>query len=167
MITLPKNVPLYFIIIRFCVFLMVWLLLTQANLDALSFAVILLPLATLISLYLFKPNHTYYATLNIAFLPRFLVYFVKESLSGGVNTALLAINPRAQLSPTLVTVTVTLENESARVVFAQIVSLLPGTLSVHLDGQTLVVHTLNQNKQDTTKALLKCENMMNKLFSAL
>jgi len=165
MSVLPPHMPAHYIAIRFCVFLALWLLLTKANLGALPFAMVLVPIATLVSLYLFKPNRTYYATLNVLFIPQFLVYFFKESILGGINTALLALNPKAVLQPTLIEMPVKLKNESSRVVFAQVVSLLPGTLSVNLENNTLLVHTLNQNKNATIKALTRCEYMMTRLFS--
>lgn len=74
---------------------------------------------------------------------RFAGYFVVNSVLGGVDVAMRALKPSMPIDPRFVSYPLRLTNVSARVLFANTLSLLPGTLSVQLAGDTLVVHGLD------------------------
>jgi multicomponent Na+:H+ antiporter subunit E len=76
-------------------------------------------------------------------LVRFLPYFVWNSLRGGVDVAARALNPRLPIDPAVLRYEMRLESIQARVLMADTVTLLPGTLSADLQGSVLVVHVLN------------------------
>lgn len=77
-------------------------------------------------------------------LLRFIPYFLKESVTGGVDVARRVFSRRMKLDPALVEFALDLEREEARVFFVWMVSLLPGTASARLEGARLRVHVLDQ-----------------------
>ena len=77
----------------------------------------------------------------LAFLP----FFVAQSVRGGADVAARALRPGVvPLEPGFTTFSVTPLGAAERVVFALLVSLLPGTLSARLEGDQLRVHVLDQ-----------------------
>jgi len=79
---------------------------------------------------------------SLAGLARFLPYFVWNSLRGGVDVAARALNPRLPIDPAVVRYEMRLDSTAARVLMADTVTLLPGTLSADLQGNILLVHVL-------------------------
>lgn len=76
-------------------------------------------------------------------LARFLPYFIWNSLRGGIDVAARALNPRLPIDPAVIRYEVSLDSAEARVLMANTVTLLPGTLSADLRGNVLLVHVLN------------------------
>lgn len=80
---------------------------------------------------------------SFAGLARFLPYFIWNSLRGGVDVAIRVLHPKLPVEPALVHYELRLDDTAARVMMADTVTLLPGTLSADLDDHVLVVHVLN------------------------
>lgn len=74
---------------------------------------------------------------------RFLPYFAYQSLAGGWDVALRALRPSRPLDSGLIDYRLRLPPGTPRVAMANLVSLLPGTLSADLDGERLVIHALD------------------------
>jgi multicomponent Na+:H+ antiporter subunit E len=82
------------------------------------------------------------AALRLTGVLRYLGYFAVQSIRGGVDVSLRALRPSMPLNPGFLSLDLGIEPEGLRILFAWTVSLLPGTASVHLDGQRLHVHVL-------------------------
>jgi multicomponent Na+:H+ antiporter subunit E len=80
---------------------------------------------------------------SFAGLVRFVPYFIWNSLRGGLDVAARALNPALPIDPVLLRYETRLETTAARVLMANTVTLLPGTLSADLQGNVLLVHVLN------------------------
>lgn len=74
---------------------------------------------------------------------RFAAFFIVQSARAGVDVALRALHPRLPINPDLTVYPLRLRDPSSRVLLANAVSLLPGTLSVQLDADTLQLHVLD------------------------
>jgi multicomponent Na+:H+ antiporter subunit E len=74
---------------------------------------------------------------------RFIQYFVYQSLAGATDVALRALQPAMPLHPGLVRHRLRLPEGASRVALANIVSMLPGTLSANLEGDQLLIHALD------------------------
>lgn len=70
-------------------------------------------------------------------------YFLRFSITGGIDVLRRAYHPRVPLEPGIVSYSLSLASLPARQLFVCTVSLLPGTLSVQLVGQDLKVHVLD------------------------
>jgi multicomponent Na+:H+ antiporter subunit E len=75
----------------------------------------------------------------VAFVP----YFFRESVRGGVDVAVRAFRGPRTLEPGFVDYPLRLHSESARVAFANAVSLMPGTFTAGMHGDALRVHALD------------------------
>lgn len=74
---------------------------------------------------------------------RFLPFFCRQSLFGGIDVAQRAFAPGMRLNPVLLEYPLALPPGTARIFLLNTVSLLPGTLSADLRGDHLIVHGLD------------------------
>jgi multicomponent Na+:H+ antiporter subunit E len=70
-------------------------------------------------------------------------YFLKLSITGGIDVAWRTYHPRLPLNPAIIEYPLRLTSLSARNLFVCTVSLLPGTLSAELEDNILFVHVLD------------------------
>ena len=103
------------------------------------------------------------AGLSLWGLARFLPFFAWESLKGGADVALRVMRPRMNIDPGFRSYRVGLAQPAARVLFLDVVSLLPGTLSADIEGDMLMVHALDR-KSDPMPELRNLERRVAALF---
>jgi multicomponent Na+:H+ antiporter subunit E len=84
--------------------------------------------------------------LSLTGLARFLPWFAYQSLAGATDVALRALQPRMPLHPGVVRHRLRVPPGACRVTLANVISMLPGTLSADLDGEELVIHALDTRK---------------------
>jgi multicomponent Na+:H+ antiporter subunit E len=101
--------------------------------------------------------------LNWQELFRFLPFFLWQSFRGSIDVAIRALHPGLPLQPAFVQYRLELPEQNIRVLFANIVSLLPGTLTADLSGNSLKVHTLSGGKA-VLADLKALEQRINGLF---
>lgn len=76
-------------------------------------------------------------------LVQFLPWFIRESLAGAVDVASRALRPAMPLYPGVATFRLRLPSGASRVALANVVSMLPGTLSADLEADRLTIHALD------------------------
>lgn len=81
--------------------------------------------------------------LSLSALPGFAAYFLRASVMGGVDVARRALSPSMSLDSGFVRYSTSLPHGAALTFFMAVISLLPGTLSVRLQGRLLTVHVLD------------------------
>ena len=94
---------------------------------------------------------------------RFIPFFLILSLRGGIDVAQRAMSVRPILAPDCIEYPVELATDSARVFFANCISLLPGTLTVELGQRSILVHVLDRNRP-VEHELQRLENRIARLF---
>jgi multicomponent Na+:H+ antiporter subunit E len=72
----------------------------------------------------------------------FAAVFAGQSILGALDVAYRALHPRMPVTPGWREVALDLPEGPARVLFANTVTLLPGTLSADIRGDRLIVHTI-------------------------
>lgn len=82
-------------------------------------------------------------TVSLPALLRFISFFLRESLRGGVDVACRVVRPTMRIRPGFHRYRVRLQGRAPRLLFLNSVSLLPGTLSTALDKDELRVHALD------------------------
>lgn len=117
-----------------------WWVLVEGRHDALWMAVPVVLAGAYVSVLLRADR----ARLRAGALLRFTVFFLRESLRGGVDVALRAVRPQPRLRPALVAIRLRLPPGPARVLLADLMSLLPGTLSAALEDDRLIMHVLDE-----------------------
>jgi multicomponent Na+:H+ antiporter subunit E len=72
----------------------------------------------------------------------YLAWLAWSVLSSGLQVAWIVINPRVPPEPKMLRFRTNLDSRFARVLLANTISLVPGTLTVRLSGDELLVHAL-------------------------
>lgn len=75
-------------------------------------------------------------------LPGLLLVFFRHSLAGGIDVTRRILSPRLRLRPGFATLESILDDDRDRVLLL-LVSLMPGTLGVRLEGRRLTLHALD------------------------
>ncbi|XZE19304.1 Na+/H+ antiporter subunit E [Pirellulaceae bacterium SH449] len=97
----------------------------------------------------------------IPFLWRFLIL----SIEGGIDVAIRAFKPRMQIDPRMIEFRTSLPEGTARVFFANAISLCPGSVSANLCEDTIVIHVLDV-QSSTYDQLRELERAVVKLFGS-
>lgn len=84
-------------------------------------------------------------------------FFLVQSVISGLDVAERAFSPGPDIDPGFLDYETRLERESARILFANLMSLMPGTLCCRLEDQRLRVHVLSriESAQDSLATLEK------------
>jgi multicomponent Na+:H+ antiporter subunit E len=136
-----------------------WWLLTEGR-GGIAAGLVVAAAATVASLRLAPGRPPRLKPVGVA---RFVPYFLWHSLRGGIDVAWRALHPALPIQPDMREVELRLPPGPARTFFAGVVSLLPGTLSVHLGERALAVHVLSGG--DATVARLReLETMVGSMF---
>lgn len=117
-----------------------WWLITEGRIDSWVVGLPAVGLAVVFSFYL-QPASGY--RLSLPGILAFWWYFSRQSLVAGYDVAKRIISPEMPIQPGEVSLQLHLPAGAPRWLLAMTLSLLPGTLSVRLEGETLVLHCLD------------------------
>lgn len=120
--------------------LAIWVIIAEGDFSALHVGAAISVAAAAVSLVLLPGR---LPAVRIAGLLRYIVFFATRSVAGGVDVAARALSPRMPLAPGMVDYPVRLDEGPMRVMFAHTVSLLPGTVSVRLEPDSVEIHALD------------------------
>jgi multicomponent Na+:H+ antiporter subunit E len=81
-------------------------------------------------------------------LPGYLAYLVKEIVVAAIYVAERVLDPRMGIAPTIHTHRAVFTRDSARVAFANSITLTPGTITLDVDGDTYIIHCLHESFTD-------------------
>ncbi len=126
------------IISRALLFSLIWWILSDGNAQSWWVGVPAILLTVIVSVALLPPAPILWREL-LMFVP----FFLRYSIKGGVDVAWRAFHPRIPIAPQLIDYPFRLPPGLSRVVLANTVSLLPGTLSVNVGEKVLQVHVLD------------------------
>lgn len=85
--------------------------------------------------------------LPVRMIPRALVYtpwLVKEVLLANLDMARLILSPRVSISPRIVRVTPSQKTDLGRILYANSITLTPGTVSILVDASAITVHAITR-----------------------
>lgn len=117
-----------------------WVALVEGHAGGLLAGLVALPLALWASFALEAPGG---ARVHLPGLLRLLPPFLWQALSGSLDVARRALQPRMRLAPGWLEARSWLPEESARLLLASLMSLVPGTLAVEVEGPVLTLHVLD------------------------
>ena len=81
-------------------------------------------------------------------LPVYLVWLIKEIFVASVRVASIILDPRLPIRPGLVRYRAAQRTEVGRVLYANSITLTPGTLTTRMEGGELEVHSLTRTEAD-------------------
>ena len=90
---------------------------------------------------------------RLARLPGFLLFFLKELMVANLKVAAAVLAPAGRLRPAIVAVPLTLDRDAEIALLANLITLTPGTLSLHVseDRRTLYVHAMATESPDALR----------------
>lgn len=116
----------------------VWWALTEGDRAGLAFGAPVVLLALFASAWLSSPSPRW----SPLGLLRFVQVFLIGSLRGGIDVAHSALAPRLPITPVMIRVALRLPAGPARHLFIGTMNMMPGMLSVTLDGDQIEIHVL-------------------------
>lgn len=143
---------------RLALFGAIWLILTGGVADGWLVGAPVVVLAAWMSRTLWADP-----PLSLRGVARFIPFFAHQSLAGATDVALRALKPSMPLHPGIVRHRLRLPPGVSRVSLANVVSMLPGTLSADLDGDELVIHALD-TRQDLHAMVIDLEPRIAAVF---
>ena len=148
------------VLVRSAGFALLWWVLSEGDSRLWWLGALAVASATGASLWLVPATTT---PLRLARLPGFVLYFAWQSVRGGARVSVNALEPRPRLTPQLIEFHLQLPPGGARVLLVFALSLMPGTLGVQLDGDSLRLHVLDRH-QDVSADVLGMQAHISKLF---
>ncbi len=119
---------------------LIWAVLTDFRLDALAFGVPAV-LAGAALVFVLPASSAWRLSPRGALA--FALWFAVQSVRGAIDVALRAFDPKLPLRPGFRRYTPALPAGAPRVLFLNTITLLPGTLTSEVSGDTVVVHMLD------------------------
>jgi len=136
-------------IITACLIFAFWLLLsghTAPLLISLGIA------STVVVLYLShkmnivdNESHPFHLSFRLA---KYYIYLGKEILLSNINVIKCILSPKKSISPCIITLPVDQKTDLGKVIYANSITLTPGTVTLELSGEKIKVHALSQETAD-------------------
>jgi len=146
------------IVFRSLMFLLIWWVLTDGSAASWGIGLPAVLLAVISSSALLPPVH-----LSWLECIKFIPFFLRHSITGGLDVAWRAFHPRLPITPDLIEYPLRLPEGLPSVLMVNIVNLLPGTLSAALDQGLMKVHILDSTN-DVTGELTSVEEKVARVF---
>lgn len=86
-----------------------------------------------------QETHPTHILLN---LPRFIVYLFIDLVNSSITVVKLVWQVNTPISPTFSTYKIKLKTDVAKVIYANAITVTPGTIAIDLDGDEITVHAL-------------------------
>ncbi len=82
-------------------------------------------------------------------MPAFIVYIMREIVSANIDVIKRIVSPGSNpISPQMIELPLPQKTDLGRVIYANSITLTPGTVSVNLDKDTILVHALAKETAD-------------------
>ncbi|MDY0339710.1 MAG: Na+/H+ antiporter subunit E [Coriobacteriia bacterium] len=81
-------------------------------------------------------------------LPLYMAYLLKEIVVAAIYVAERVLDPQMSIAPAMQTHRARFSSDTARVAFANSITLTPGTLTVDVDGDVFIIHCLHESFSD-------------------
>ena len=81
-------------------------------------------------------------------VPLYLIWLIKEVFRANVNVARIILHPKLPISPIIVPFRATMKSDLGRFIYANSITLTPGTITTGTQGDTLRIHALTWHDVD-------------------
>lgn len=145
-------------------YLLFWIVISEnARIETLCIGIIISLLVTTLNKDLMSINRKLNFRENSILWISYTGLLLKEIIVSNINVAKIVLSPRIVISPQIVKVKTKIKSDFNRAIFANTITLTPGTLTVLMDGDEIFVHCLKgEFSKDLTnsafeKKILKIE----------
>ena len=125
----------------------------QFNALMLSLGVISTLLVTYIANRMDVIDQEIYPARMTALLLRFWIFLAREIVIANIDVIKRIFRPGKNISPQLFEQPLTQRSDLSRVIYANAITMTPGTVSVNLDRKTITVHTLSIEAADDLRSM--------------
>ena len=124
-------------------YLLFWMILSEnAKFQTICIGIILSLLVTILNKDLIGNGRKINLTKNIPRWISYTIILIKEILVSNFNVAKIVLSPKIVISPQIVTIKTKIKSDFHKAIFANSVTLTPGTLTISMDSDKLMVHCL-------------------------
>lgn len=81
-------------------------------------------------------------------LPLYWVWLLREMLRSNINVVRIILNPKLPISPIMVPFRAKMKSDLGRMIYANSITLTPGTITTGTEGDTLRIHALTWKDVD-------------------
>lgn len=148
-------------IVRLVFVLLLWWVLTEGDFYRWWFGVLVAAAAAGASMHLLPPAGTRVRVIPIL---QFVPFFLWHSVLGGIDVARRVVLRNMQLEPAFIEHPLELKPGPARLWLVAMLSLMPGTLSCHLEEDTLEIHALDRS-MEVDHVVRELERRIARIFS--
>ncbi len=92
-----------------------------------------------------EDNKTDFSVVQILLLIGYFYKLVIEIVLANITVALIVLNPRLPISPGMIIMRCDLKRSLIRVLYVNSITLCPGTITVELEDNLLIVHAFTEN----------------------
>ncbi len=96
------------------------------------------------------PSDNYMQDSGIGF-PLYLCWLAKEVVLSNIDVARRILHPKLPISPTMFYVKASQKTPGGQVIYANSITLTPGTITVRLRDGYLIVHSISREAADAVK----------------
>ena len=89
---------------------------------------------------------------RIAFSIAYIAILFKEIVIANIDVAYRVIHPKMPINPGIVVIKTTLKQDIAKMILANSITLTPGTFTLDILGDTLLIHWINVRSDKTLDA---------------
>jgi multicomponent Na+:H+ antiporter subunit E len=89
---------------------------------------------------------------KLIYLIAYIPVFFWEMIKANLDVAYRVIHPRMPINPGIVLIKTNLKSDSGKLALANSITLTPGTLTMDVKGDNLLVHWINVKSTDTKEA---------------
>jgi len=82
----------------------------------------------------------------------YLPWLIKEITLANIDVAKRVLTPKMPINPRMIRVRASQKSDLGRVIYANSITLTPGTVSVDMQGEEIVVHALTSEAADEDKS---------------
>lgn len=75
---------------------------------------------------------------------RYIIFLLVEIIKANFAVAFIVLNPKMPISPGLIVLKITLKKDLPRVFYANSITMTPGTITVDIEGDRLLVHGMTK-----------------------
>jgi multicomponent Na+:H+ antiporter subunit E len=126
-----------------------WLLLSgHYNPMTIGFGVLSSLLVTYVSWRMDREDKYAFPLIFTFRLPVYWVWLLKEMLKSNLNVSRIILSPKLPISPIMVPFRACMKSDLARMIYANSITLTPGTITTGTEGDILRIHALTWEDVD-------------------
>lgn len=146
------------------VYLLFWIVLSaNAKVETICIGIIVSLLVRNLNKDLMCSNRQVNFMKNIGKWLSYTIILIKEIIVSNFNVAKIVLSPRIVISPQIVTINTKIKSDFLKTIFANSITLTPGTLTISMDRDKITVHCLKDEfangliNSDFEKIILEVE----------